>query len=241
MISNPQKASPPPAVSQPAAVTHFLHAITSGQHWYLALLEAINHWQLAEEDYGGRHYRYLVGDEAFDWLLLAERLCEAANGLIPEPEVLDLLFHGIAPLDIPPQEFRRLIGPAKYRAHLNFVYGVTLEETLQQAVEEEVRKERRMRGLAGERRILDEVFPRIYGATQPELLDRFRDEKELPDTDHISLAELREFTYWLFKYRLTHCDPAKVASDTRKAMMELGRMRAAALAPEGGSNYEAID
>ncbi len=241
MTNNPQKATPPPVVSQPAAVTLFLQAITSGQHWYLALLEAINQWQVVEEDYGGRHYQYLVGNEAFDWLLLAERLCEAANGLIPEPEVIDLLFHGIAPLDIPPQEFRHLIGPAKYRAHLNFVYGVTLEEALQQAVEEEVRKEGRMRGLAGERRVLDEVFPRIYGVTQSELLARFRDEKELLDTDQMSLAELRELTYWLFKYRLSHCEPAKVASDTRKAMMELGRMRAAALAPERGSSYEAID
>ncbi len=32
------------------------------------------------------------------------------------------------------------------------------------------------------------------------------------------LTELKEFTYWLFKYRMLHCDKAKVASDTRKGL-----------------------
>jgi len=29
---------------------------------------------------------------------------------------------------------------------------------------------------------------------------------------------MKEFTYWLFKYRLKHCDKARVASDTKKAL-----------------------
>ena len=33
-----------------------------------------------------------------------------------------------------------------------------------------------------------------------------------------SLSELKEFTYWLFKYRLKHNDKERVASDTRKAL-----------------------
>jgi hypothetical protein len=34
----------------------------------------------------------------------------------------------------------------------------------------------------------------------------------------MSLSELKEFTYWLFKYRLKHNDKERVASDTRKAL-----------------------
>ncbi|GAJ03845.1 unnamed protein product, partial [marine sediment metagenome] len=32
-----------------------------------------------------------------------------------------------------------------------------------------------------------------------------------------------EFTYWLFKYRLNHCDKARVASDTKKGLEQLNR------------------
>jgi hypothetical protein len=34
---------------------------------------------------------------------------------------------------------------------------------------------------------------------------------------------MKEFTYWLFKYRLKHGDPARVASDTKKALEWLRR------------------
>jgi hypothetical protein len=37
------------------------------------------------------------------------------------------------------------------------------------------------------------------------------------------LTELKEFTYWLFKYRLRQSDKAKVASDTKKALGQLKR------------------
>jgi hypothetical protein len=59
-------------------------AVAEGKNWYLALLEAVRLWSSPEEDYDGRHYHYLVDNEAFDWLALAERLCEELDGLIPE-------------------------------------------------------------------------------------------------------------------------------------------------------------
>ena len=46
----------------------------------------------------------------------------------------------------------------------------------------------------------------------------------MADDTTISLAEAREFTYWLFKYRLRYCDPARVASDTRRALGMLRRL-----------------
>jgi len=55
------------------------------------------------------------------------------------------------------------------------------------------------------------------------LLNRFREEKGYPLQDSITLAEQREFTYWLFKYRLDHCDKARVASDTKEALKWLRR------------------
>ncbi|GAH62384.1 unnamed protein product, partial [marine sediment metagenome] len=84
-----------------------------------------------------------------------------------------------------------------------------------------VRKERRISGYNNEHNVVNEVYRRIYGATKAILLKRFRREKCRPRLRSISLTELKEFTYWLFKYRLKQCDKARVASDTKKALEQL--------------------
>ena len=203
------------------AIRHLEQAITSGQHWYIALLEAIGLWTSAEETHDGRLYRYLIDAEAFDWLLLAERLCKIANGLLPDDEQTYFLFHGKPPLNLTTNKFKQLIGSTKYHQYLNYYYGITVEEALILAVREEVRKERRTLGFNKEFDHDNEVYRRIYGATETVLLKRFRRDKDYRHLKSISLTELKEFTYWLFKYRLKHCDKARVASDTKKALKQL--------------------
>ena len=203
------------------AIRHLKQAITSGQHWYITLLEAIGLWTTAEETHNGRRYCYLIDDEAFDWLLLAERLCQAVDSLLPDDEQTDLLFHGRPPLNLTNNKFKELIGSTKYHQYLNYFYGITVEEALILAVRGEVRKERRTLGLNKEPDYDDEVYRRIYGATKAVLLKRFRRERGYRQLKSISLTELKEFTYWLFKYRLKQCDKAKVASDTKKALEQL--------------------
>jgi hypothetical protein len=200
------------------AIRHLEQAILSGKHWYIALLEAIGLWTQNEETYNGRHYRYLIDGEAFDWLLLAERLCEAVDDLLPGEEKLALLFYGKPPIRLSKEKFKKLIGSSKYHQYLNYFYSITVEEALALAVQEEVRKERRTLGYHNEHNLLNEVYQRIYGATKAILLKRFRREKGYPQLKSISLTELNEFTYWLFKYRLNHGDKARVASDTKKAL-----------------------
>jgi hypothetical protein len=207
------------------AIRYLRQAITGGEHWYIALLEAIGLWQAAEETHNGLVHRYLIGGEAFDWLLLAQRLCQAVDGLLPEDEKMGLLFHGQPPLALPAEKFKQLIGSAKYRQHLNYFYGITVEEALVLAVREEVRKERRTLGFNKESDIDNEVHQRIYGAAKAVLLKSFRQEKGYSQRQSISLTELKEFTYWLFKYRLNHCDKAKVASDTKKGLEQLRQQR----------------
>jgi hypothetical protein len=199
------------------------YAIASGKHWYLALLEAMGLWGSAEESHNGRVYRYLIDGEAFDWLLLAERLCEAVDGLLPVDEKGALLFHGKPPLELSPEQVKELIGSIKYHQYLNYFYGITVEKALILAVEEEVRKERLTLVYSKEREATNEAYRRIYGANKVALLKRFRREKGYPQLKYIMLTELKEFTYWLFKYRLRQSDKAKVASDTRKALGQLKR------------------
>ncbi len=207
------------------AIRHLRQAILSGKHWYIALLEAIGRWSMAQEIYNGRTYCYLIDGEAFDWLLLAERLCETVADLIPDAEKMSLLFHGEPPLDLPTEKFKEHIGSAKYHQYLNYFYGITVEEALILTALEEVRKERLILGYNKEEDTADEAYQRIYSATRTILLERFRQEKGYPQAGAISLTELKEFTYWLFKYRLKRCDKAKVASDTKKALEQLHVLR----------------
>ncbi len=200
------------------AIDFFRQALDAGQPWYPALLGAIGHWSSAEEVYHDRAYQYLIDGEAFDWLLLAERLCEAADSMLPEDEKDALLFRGLPPTELTAAEVRRLIGECKYRQYLNYFYGVTVEEALLLAVQAEIDKERRGRGFHDASDTTDEVYLRIYGATREELLKTFRKEKRLAVLKSTSLAELKRFTYWLFKYRFKRCEKARIASDTKKAL-----------------------
>ncbi len=206
------------------ALAHLRQRIAEGEHWFRALLEAVALWRLPEETVAERHYRYLIGGEAFDWLLLAERLTEPLDGAIPEGEREALLFFGRLPLEIDDAEFKGAIGGAKHRAHLNYLYGITAEEALQLAFEEDVQKERRSHAGDGHAWVDEEVCRRIYGKERTELLARFREECCLPPGDVISFGDLKAFTYWLFKYRVNNCDRARVASDTRRALLQLSKM-----------------
>ena len=200
--------------------------IRRGRLWWEALLETAALWDLGEEQVEKRHYRYLIGGEALDWLCLAERLCDALapDGLLPPDEVEALLADGQLPVELDEAALRRALGPTKYRAHLNFVYGVCVEEALQLSVEEALQKERRSWAAGYDSRVDEETFRHIYGAPRRALLATFRREQQRPDVDRISLAELKEFTYWLFKRRLATQDPARVASDTRCGLRTLNAL-----------------
>jgi len=67
-------------------------------------------------------------------------------------------------------------------------------------------------------------FQRIYGATRSRLLRDFRKATSRAMVDRISLTELKEFVYWLFKRRIAMQDPARVASDTRRGLQRIQTM-----------------
>ena len=205
------------------AIQYLEQAIAGGEHWYIALLGAIGLWTSASEVYNERSYRYLIDGEAFDWLLLAERLCETVDYLLPEDEKNELLFHGVPPLELTAGEVKELIGDRKYGQYLNYFYGVTVEEALLLAVQDEIGKERRVQGFRNKAESLDEAYLRIYNVAGDALLKQFRHEKGYTHRRSIALGEMNEFTYWLFKYRLKQCEKARIASDTKKALGYLKR------------------
>jgi hypothetical protein len=203
------------------------NCVADGEHWYVAVLKAMARWSSPEEIIGGRRYRYLIGGEAFDWLLLAERLLEELGAEVSAQEREALLFRGQPPLEIDDDEFQTLIGTPKYQAYLNYLYGVVVEEALQFAVEEELLKERQAHVWSAAHVEGEGVYQRVYGRDLHDLRDEFQTERGLIPSDKIDYSDSKEFTYWLFKYRVRNGEGARVASDTRKGLAALSRLEAA--------------
>ena len=205
------------------AVEALRRALEAGEPWYPALLEVVGRWSAAAEEIDGVIFRYLIGGEAFDWLLLAQRLLTELDGLFPEQEVERLLLFGLPPDGSSEEEFARAVGGPKHRAHLNFQYGVTIEELLLLAAELELQKAGRLSG-AGQAQPDILAFERVYGKKFEELQLLYATDTDSRINTHMRQSEFQTFIYWLSKFRLRNSEPARVASDTRKALALMSRM-----------------
>ena len=206
------------------AIEAFRRTAGRSEPWYPALLDVVARWVAPEELVQGVRLRYLLAGEAFDWLLLAQRLIETLpEDALPAFEVEELLVFGRPPDHSTEEDFAQAIGPQKHRAHLNFQYGVITEELLLLAVEEEIHKEGRIvhAGLD-----VPEVaaYERVYGKDLEELRILYLQESGQRVRDQMPVSGLQQFTYWLSKFRLRASDPARVASDTRKALATMSRL-----------------
>ena len=215
-----EHAQHPTTLDAEAYLIGFDLALRAGQPWFEALLDTIGRWDIPREIVDGREYVYLIEREAFDWLLLCERLCDAMpEGLLPLDQVEALLAEETPPRALSEDEFQERIGPAKYWAHLNFLYGVRVEQALHLAVERALQKESGGVTFSHGRRDPErDAHARIYGATQDDLLREFRERTDRPQLDRINQQEWQAFTYWLFRNRVERQDPARVASDTRRGL-----------------------
>jgi hypothetical protein len=204
----------------------------SSGDWKIAVLETIAKWPYASEELAGEHLDYLIGGEAFDWRLLAQRLLAECDSKIADEVWREWLNDPVLFAGFEEPEFMRAVGVDKFRAHLSFFYGVTVEQSLLAAVEEEITHRR----VAGGRQLSDNsieiAYETLYGNTRDQLWEVFKLEvgtkaarEGWRHRDEHSLGAEDAFTYWLFKLRMERSDPAKVASDTRKGLSKLERMR----------------
>ena len=198
--------------------------------WKSAVFSVISEWPLPDEDFEGEHYIYLLDGEAFDWRSLTDRLVRSCEDMVDSDQLEALLLGPDPPDGMTDEEFVRVLGFEKHRAHLNYLYGVTVERGLLLATEETIRKRRVSRGFSPSDDHMDDAYLDLYRASIDELLGEYSD-----DTGWVSpkrepnfqLVDSDAFTYWLFKRRFKLAEPARLASDTRKALEQLERMRLA--------------
>lgn len=222
-------------------VLRMRQAILDGEHWFEALLDAIARWRLPAERIGDREYRYLIHGEAFDWLLLAERLLDEVPDLVRPAEREALLWENRWPIEMGNDDFALRMGQVKHSAHLNYLYGVLVEEALQLSVEEEIHKEIRCRAWGYDQRVDESMYQRVYGRSREELFALHYQDTGVLMREDVPLADWKAFTYWLFKQRLKLQDKARVASDTRKGLAQLTRMELAVSERRHGARLDAAD
>ena len=224
--------APALAGGSPAEVIGRLRAAAGyTEDWHIALLQAVGEWSQPEEYAAGRYWRYVIGGEALDWLTLAQRLVIEIAEAAPAAEVEALLFRGQLPGRVSAERFRRLIGPYRYTAHLNFQYGVVVEEALQLVAEEAIRKSRYALCYGDSEDVVEEAFRHLYGETRAALLAEFAADTGgrwgggAADRLALTLTGWQELTYRLFKRRVRRWHPARVASDTRRGLARLRELR----------------
>lgn len=216
-----------------AAISRLKSDIDSAEcDWKLTVLEAIADWPLANEDVGGEQFEYLIGGEAFNWQLLAQRLLGECDSTISDETLWEWLSDPVLFAGFEEPDFMRAVGVDKFRAHLSYFYGVTVEQSLLVAVEEEVTHRRVGNGRPLSDHSLELAYEMLYGDAREQLWEVFKLETGVQAArdgwrhrDEHSLGSEDAFTYWLFKLRMARSDPAKIASDTRKGLGKLERMR----------------
>ncbi len=217
----PQPSTPPADPPQPPAdpFRRFDDELAAGRHWYLAALLAAGQWRLASEVRHGRRRTYLVAGQALDLILLLDRLAAARPDAAPRRERNALRFQGRPPLRVPAAAFARALGPARHKAYLNHFYGVDVEEALLHAVELEQAKAHvldRARGSA---------YRAVYGYSLADLWAAYLAERGMRPPARVRWDVWKDFTYWRFRLRLRTQVQPRIASDTRKGLALLRRLR----------------
>ena len=178
-------------------IGQFRDALTAGTDWVDALLDSLSVWSVPEETVDERLHRYFIGGEAFDWLLLSQRLCESANDLLGDREVDELLFGGMLPERVDADSFRERLGVHKFRGFLNFFYGVTVEEALHAAVEQEILKRHIGNGVQYRDDFTNESFQKIYHEPKDSLFEQFHIESNYSDGDSLSITQSKASEGWI--------------------------------------------
>ena len=207
------------------------------EDWQAAVLKTVAAWPKQNELLNGQPFHYFIGGEAFNWKRLAELIATQIADTDTDFIHADQIFKWIDSTGvfggINEQEFRRILGVDAWRAHLNYFYGVHIEQCLIAAIQSRIQKKRYSAGMPPSDDASDRAFLGLYEETEQDLWQTFLElnSERLADLIAGSTEESRtvaldeEFTYWLFKRRIEHTNAPQVAAETQRGLDMLNRIK----------------
>ena len=179
-------------------------------------LKIIGHWPLKSEIIDGIEYQYWINDEAFNWYLLASRIIFS----VKDEQNIKKLDHFLSTVHFLPGSDQRiminLFPPDKYRAHLNFIYGVILEEVI--ICFNEMEKNKDVLNQFNVTDSINLVYLNLYGMDYTEFIRLFEFETKNKLDQFDTLHSYYNFLYWSWKYRLKKSTPEKIAYDSQSGI-----------------------
>jgi len=179
-------------------------------------LKIIGHWPLKSEIIDGIEYQYWINDEAFNWYLLASRIIFS----VKDEQNIKKLDHFLSIEHFLPGSDQRIIinlfPPDKYRAHLNFIYGVILEEVI--ICFNEMEKNKDVLNQFNVTDSINLVYLNLYGMNYTEFIRLFEFETKNKLDQFDTLDSYYNFLYWSWKYRLKKSTPEKIAYDSQSGI-----------------------
>ena len=191
----------------------FHELLASGISMHEALLTVIGRWSAKEEIVNDIQFRYWVSGEAFNWELLARRLLLSTNEINSDSALDQLLTE---PFVLPGGDqsmITHFFSPQKYKAHLNFLYGVMLEEVIINVNELSAAKE--ILSQLSHETPLDTTYLNLYAHNYEDFIKLYQYENKLNFEEFSCLYDYQEFLYWSWKYRIRKSTPEKIAYDTQ--------------------------
>ena len=179
-------------------------------------LKIIGHWPLKSEIIDGIEYQYWINDEAFNWYLLASRIIFS----VKDEQNIKKLDHFLSTVHFLPGSDQRiminLFPPDKYRAHLNFIYGVILEEVI--ICFNEMEKNKDVLNQFNVTDSINLVYLNLYGMDYTEFIRLYEFETKTKLDQFDTLHSYYNFLYWSWKYRLKKSTPEKIAYDSQSGI-----------------------
>ncbi len=141
-------------------------------------------------------------------MTLTERLGSAIKSYLNKEKYHELIFTGLLPNKSSYEYMKKIISRNKLSQMRNFYYGIIIEDLIyvqksQQYLKKSLYNTNNYDG-----------YEEIYGKNINLLFKQFAKNIKFAKKNTINLYTYKEFTYWLFKYRIKNSDETKVASDT---------------------------
>ena len=209
-------------------------------NWKTNFIKAIAAWPIESERIQNENFHYFIAGEALNWKRLAERIASQIPDhnlyTISKNDIFKWIDNSSVFGGMNENQFRKNIRIDLWRAHLNYFYGVQIEQCIIADLQARIHKRQYSNGKPTSDNTSENAFFGLYEDSEKTLWKIFINEnsqrlqnlmttKQELESRNIPLEE--EFTYWLFKRRIEHTNAPQIAAETKRGLDMMAKINKA--------------